>query len=69
LNIKEKEKKKFFYLTFPFGCLSIFGPLRSLLLSSTGLQEATRGVSVSGRQNGKLKVVPSQQIRQKYETS
>jgi len=37
--------------------------------SSTGWQEATRGVSVSERQNGKLIVVPSQQIRQKYETS
>jgi len=41
----------------------------AVMASSTGLQEATRGVSVSERQNGKLIVVPSQQIKQKYETS
>jgi len=41
----------------------------AVIVSSTGWQEATGGFTVSERQNGKLIVVPSQQIRQKYETS
>jgi len=41
----------------------------AVMVSSTGLQEATGGFTVSETQVGKFKVVPSQQIKQKYETS
>jgi len=39
------------------------------MVSSTGWQEATGGFTVSETQVSKLKVVPSQQIKQKYEMS
>jgi len=41
----------------------------AVMVSSTGWQEATGGFTVSETQVGKLILIPSQQIRQKYETS
>jgi len=40
-----------------------------MMVSSSGWQGATGGFTVSETQVGKLLVVPSQQIRQKYEMS